>query len=80
MNRDNIQSLCMFLVDVCGIQYHQLACVGYKLGDKEGTVELMVTVPSECVPKLEGRLNAAGDKALEEIGILGIELPADSKK
>jgi hypothetical protein len=80
LNRADIQSLCMFLVDICGIQYHQLAWSGYKLGTIEGTVELMVTVPRECVSRLQGRLNRAGDRALEEIGIEGMEIPAAGKK
>lgn len=72
MNRKTIQSLCKFLADVCGIQYHQLAWLGYKEGHND-TVILMTVLPSSCLSRLRERLKVKGDTTLKQMAILDVE-------
>lgn len=79
MDRKTIQSLCMILADVSGIQYHQLAWLGYKAG-QDNTVILMTVLPNSCLSRLQSRLDAEGVRTLTELGILEVEIVQSNEK
>ena len=79
-----MQSLCMSLVDVCGIEDHELGWLGHR-ENKGDTVTFSTVLPNKCLRSLRSRLNRNEkhnvDKILKELKILNVNiLSSDSEK
>ena len=74
-----MQSLCMSLADVCGIEDHELGWLGHR-ENKGGTVTFLTILPNKCLRSLRSRLDKNKkhnvDKILKELKILNIDIPS----
>jgi hypothetical protein len=67
MDRSNVQALCSFLADICGLKYHEVSWQG-RIQEKADQTAMMVLVQNRCLSSLRARLDR-GDGMMEYIGI-----------
>ena len=72
LDRDNVRSLCCFLADICGIDYHEMAWQGHgQERSRENQVAMMALLPNKCLSALQARLDH-GDSMMENVGITNV--------
>ena len=78
IDRRRIENVLRSTADVCGVEYHEMAWLGFK-EDGDGMIAVMVLIPSKCLATLQFKLDRDNDRTLEEIGIVSVVVVVGAK-